>query len=582
MMAYIEFSAIDFLLHEGRVLYNFQVRFGGRWCWVVSKTYEQFVELHVQLERHYGAINLPHLTGQVRPWARNTSSTATGRLPKLESYLNEALVSSPFWSPRLYDVELEDPDGGSVTVHLNKFLCAFLEVQEHTVSTSPTRSQAKTVTAPHAKAVWAPQTAAGTAATVEKVAGALASAPLTRTGQATASAAPQLTATESAAPQPQQQQSSPSSSAAAAEHPAPALEARLHSIMKRSSRDDSEELALVASASTITSQIIANVKDFSILERDHIDYFIHVSLCGHHWVMTKRYSEFRNLHNSLKAVYGEGTVPLLGHSMVPTWRKLTIETGEMRKKCFNQFLQEVVMSVDGWEPQGLLASFELSRHTVLGDTTRFTVYVNQILFDFLDFAPHIDALSGEAAAKAVVEQRATLPEAVKVAYDKRALEEKRLRMHESIARNERHLRPLQDDQLQVLLDRIALLDDDRDIIRMFKRLLATGEVATDVRSSFADVVADGSPEDGDGRGQEPQQEQRKEGGRDDMSAVVGLTARQLASITERLFFNDTKVESIRLFADVLINADDLQDVFDTLWFGWEEARAEVEQILTRR
>ncbi|RNF19898.1 uncharacterized protein Tco025E_03965 [Trypanosoma conorhini] len=593
-MAQVAVSAVDYDLHEGTTRYNFQVRFGRGAAWVVSRSYEQFAELHAVLERHYGgAVNLPHLTGPVRPWARNTAATAAARLPKLEAYLNEALLAAPFWSPRLYDTLLPDPDGGAEPVHVNKFLCVFLEVPEHAANAaaqsppSPTGTTAaaqepdpNTKTPP--QAVQATATATATA-TVGGGGGSAVGTPAARASSSSASSddgpgasstprpvaagdavVPKSASTTSAASEPQ----------AVPADPAVPLEARLHCVVGSDPRDDAGELVLAAEASTITSEMVVTVKDFSILERDHIEYFLHVSICGHHWVVTKRYRQFHELHDNLVQVYGASTVPVLPYSRVPAWRKLTVETGEARRTGLNQFLQNLVTNVDAWEPRGLLTNFELSVPTVRGDQHRFTVYVNQILFEFLGFAAQIDALSGEAAARAVVEHRALLPESVKLAYDKRSLQEKRLRMRESIASNAQRLHHLRDDQLQMLLDRVALLQDDRDIMRTFRQLLLTGEVGDGVQSSFADAIA------ADSAGEAKTEENA--GAVDASSAVVGLTALQLAKITGELFFNDTKLAAIRLFAGVLVDFDDLQDVFDTLWFGWEEARAEVEQALSRR
>ncbi|EKF31552.1 hypothetical protein MOQ_004607 [Trypanosoma cruzi marinkellei] len=589
-MAQMEVSAIEYLLHEGTVLYKFQVRFGRDMAWVVSKSYDNFAELHSLLEKHYSTVPLPQLAGTARPWGHKTAATAAVWLQKLETYLNEVLAAAPFWSPRLYNMTLPDPDGGTQRVHVNKFLGDFLELLEHTTNNTPQKPPPSPPpgvvadvheTDTHFETPLRAGTAKrNTAARVNMGVvppSSSSSLPVPLTGAKRASSTPSQVAIKDTAPP-----TSASVSIASELPPAPSLlsaslptvEVKLHSIMRRSPREDSRELVLAAAASTITSELVLTVKDFSILERDHIEYFLHVSICGHHWVVSKRYRQFHDLHNKLVQVYGAATVPLLPNSRVPAWRKLTVEMGEARKLGLNQFLQNVVMNVDSWEPRGLLANFELSRPTVRGERTHFTVYINQILFEFLGFSTQIDALSGEAAAKAVVEHRAMLPEPIKMAYDKRSLQEKRLRMRECIDSNAQRLRCIRDDELQVLLDRMALLQDDRDIMRMFKRLLLTGEVGADIQSSFADAI----PDDTVGEREKDESVATV----DAHSAVVGVTALQLAKITERLFFNDSKIEAIRLFACVLVDADDLQDVFDTLWFGWEEAREAVEQALSRR
>ncbi|KAH9588662.1 hypothetical protein LSM04_005680 [Trypanosoma melophagium] len=150
-------------------------------------------------------------------------------------------------------------------------------------------------------------------------------------------------------------------------------------------------------------------------------------------------------------------------------------------------------------------------------------------------------------------------------------------MSDSIAANAEKLCRMEDTQLQLLLHFIPLLDDDRDVMRMFRHLVFTGEVGVNIHSSFADLVNDELML----QEQEHKKEQEKRG-EDSREAILGVTARQLATLTERLFFNDTKMEAIRLFAGVLVDIDDLQDVFDTLWFNWDESHREVEQILSRR
>ncbi|RNF06458.1 hypothetical protein TraAM80_03912 [Trypanosoma rangeli] len=597
-MAQLEVSATDYLLHEGTVCYNFRVRFGRDTAWVVSRSYDDFAELQVVLEKHYGAVNLPHLTRPVRPWARNTAATAAARLPKLGAYLNEALVAATFWSPPLYNLQLPDPDGGTEPVHLNKFLCIFLEVPEHTakiVSQCPTPPPLGATTAAHAssthlkalpEAVLATSpppspsppppttttaTGGGRKGEVGMFATLASSLPLLAGGTRALSTPRPVAGGDAVSHESTLTTSEPLTLPASS---AGTLEGMTHSSMRNVHRDDSRELVLAAEASTITSKITVTVKDFSILERDHIEYFLHVSIFGYHWVVTKRYRQFHELHDNLVQMYGASAVPVLTHGRVPAWRKLTVETGEARRKGLNQFLQSVVANVDAWEPRGLLTNFELSLSTVRGERNSFTVYINQILFEFLDFATQIDSMSGDAAARVVVEHRAMLPESVKVAYDKCSLQKKHLRMRECITSNAQRLHRLRDDQLQQLLDRMTLLQDDRDIMHMFKQLLLTGEVGDGTQSSFADAIAGDSTV-------ETKKEENVETV-DACSAVVGLTTLQLAKITGQLFFNDSKIEAIRLFAGVLVDVDDLQDVLDTLWFGWEEARVEVEQALSRR
>ncbi|ESL06483.1 hypothetical protein TRSC58_05842 [Trypanosoma rangeli SC58] len=595
-MAQLEVSATDYLLHEGTVCYNFRVRFGWDTAWVVSRSYDNFVELHNVLEKHYGAVNLPHLTGPARLWARNTAVTAAVRLPKLGAYLSEALVAAPLWSPPLHNLQLPDPDGGTEPVHLNKFLSIFLEVPEHTAKIAsqcpPPPPGAMTVahasdthleTFPEAVLATSPPppppppTATATATggggndEVGMVASLASSLPLLA-GETEAFSTPRPVAGGDAVSHKSASTTSEPLTLPASSAVTP--EGMLHSSMGNIHRDDSREMVLAAEASTITSKMTVIVKDFSILERDHIEYFLHVSIFGHHWVVTKRYRQFYELHDNLVRLYGASAVPVLTHGIVPAWRKLTVETGEARRKGLNQFLHSVVANVDTWEPRGLLTNFELLLPTVRGERNSFTVYINQILFEFLDFATQIDSLSGDAAARVVVEHRAMLPESVKIAYDKRSLQEKRVRMRECIASNAQRLHRLRDDQLQQLLDRMTLLQDDRDIMRMFKQLLLTGEVGDGTQSSFADAIAGDSAV-------ETQKEENVEIV-DAHSALVGLTTLQLASITGQLFFNDSKIEAIRIFAGVLVDVDDLQGVLDTLWFGWEEARVEVEQALSRR
>ncbi|KAH9588687.1 hypothetical protein LSM04_008241 [Trypanosoma melophagium] len=120
-MAHIKVSAIDYLQYEGKIQYDFQVCF-------------DFTFLHAQLEKKYGSSKVPHLTGVGRLWVRNSIANAAGRLPKLESYLNELLIVSPLWSSSS-NIVLQDPDGSTEITVLNKFLYTFLEVEEHTVNT---------------------------------------------------------------------------------------------------------------------------------------------------------------------------------------------------------------------------------------------------------------------------------------------------------------------------------------------------------------------------------------------------------------------------------------------------------------
>ncbi|ORC85198.1 uncharacterized protein TM35_000371710 [Trypanosoma theileri] len=597
-MAHIKVSAIDYLQYEGKMQYNFQVCFGSRRDWVLSKLYDDFTSLHAQLEKQYGSSKVPHLTGAVRLWARNSSSTAAGRLPKLEAYLNELLIVSPLWTPTSNNIVVQDPDDSTGFITLNKFLYTFLEVEEHTVNTTSLPKQIPQLqtsgllnttelnpdTTPAATPVATRDAALVPLSTSRSAELGNTRKPIVPMENERGTASSHLISPSpssssllvSSLPQPHAR--ALSAAAMLSSTSTPKMESCLET--ENTPKRDSEELALAATASTITGQILLNVKDFTILDGAHIVYLMHVFLCGHHWVLSRRYSEFRTLHESLVRVYGETVVPPLRCRVVPAWRKLTAETGEARRHVLDTFMRDVVASIDTWTPCGLLASVDLTCRTGPGSRGRIRVYVNQLLFDFLDIADQVDALSGEAAAQAVGDQRDTLPESVKVAYDRHALQEQQLRMCDSIAANAQKLSRMDDAQLQLLLHFIPLLADDRDVMRMFRHLVFTGEVGVNINSTFADWVNDDLMlREREQKDQERQEQEKK--GKDGGEPVLGVTARQLASLTERLFFNDTKMEAIRLFAGVLVDIDGLQDVFDTLWFNWDEARKEVEQILSR-
>jgi hypothetical protein len=60
---------------------------------------------------------------------------------------------------------------------------------------------------------------------------------------------------------------------------------------------------------------------------------------------------------------------------------------------------------------------------------------------------------------------------------------------------------------------------------------------------------------------------------------MGITATQLIQLVNPIAFNDTKISVIKLCTPALTNIDDLQQVFDLLWYEWDHARSEVESIL---
>eukprot|EP00758_Cryptobia_borreli_P019932 Tbor_TRINITY_DN9278_c0_g1::TRINITY_DN9278_c0_g1_i1::g.3251::m.3251 len=122
----VHVQAIGFDILEDSILYHFNILFDHH-NWIISKTYDDFVCLHEDMEDVYSAEQMPYLTGDVRPWARLSKSTGTSRLPKLESYLCEATATD--FHPHIFNVTV--PLANNTTTRISKFLFDFLNFADH-------------------------------------------------------------------------------------------------------------------------------------------------------------------------------------------------------------------------------------------------------------------------------------------------------------------------------------------------------------------------------------------------------------------------------------------------------------------
>eukprot|EP00759_Apiculatamorpha_spiralis_P050369 PhF_6_TR4642/c0_g1_i1/m.6492 len=96
-------DAVGHVLVDGVMYFHFNIVFDTE-NWIVTKSYDEFVELKRQLEEAYSIDQIPYLTGEVRPWARNSESTAISRLPKLELFLMELVVVK--FKPEIFDINV--------------------------------------------------------------------------------------------------------------------------------------------------------------------------------------------------------------------------------------------------------------------------------------------------------------------------------------------------------------------------------------------------------------------------------------------------------------------------------------------
>ena len=522
-------TAIDFLIHDGTILYNFQVQFGRSHNWIVSKTYEAFALLHEELGKSYGFQSLPYLTGPVRPWAKNSKSTGVDRLPKLESYLMEVLAVWHTWQPSIYVVKVPNPDVAACrdSVFVNSFLFEFLEFEQFMVL--PSAAQ--------------PTVEVDVAATPSLAAGS----PVPSPGQSPR--------TEGAMPM-------PSSGSGEAEVEVGAAAASSDHI------DNTDDIQ--TEASNVTKQIYLQIRNYTIYKDDRIDYHVHVTILGHHWILMKRYSEFAEFHKRLVAVYGEAQVPPIEESKAPAWRKLDPKTGLLRQKFFNSYLRAVVVTIDTWEPHNIVTRFQVG-----GVERDVCVCVNQLLFDFLGFEHHIQQFQLAQAEAALGKQLQQMTEKEKDVLERQRLNEQQAKVGAALAKRRAKLELFPSSSFDELVQLVSTMDDDKDISGLLAKVVASGcfpvdcggdgELSPSVHYSPATP-----PNRTKAFPRSPRPRSQASG-----FAVVGFTSSQLAQLCKALYFNDTRVECVRQFVPLLVDLDALEDVLDTLLYHWEEMKAEV-------
>jgi hypothetical protein len=592
-------NAIDFLHYDGQLIYNFQIQFGNHLNWIISKTYEHFCSLHEELGRSYGTSVLPYLTGPVRPWARNSTSTGDDRLPKLEAYLQEVIARWPLWEPSIFVVRVPNPDDLSKRngVVVNQFLFVFLEFEQHLILPGDDELLVLDVAEDMEAAMSASEPAA-----VHEV------------------SEPHVDEFNEVLHRESQTATRPLDTPPPEHVPQPPMH----------HEDKGEDLALrelQTEASNVTNQIFLQIRNYTIYKDDRIDYHVHVTILGHHWILMKRYSEFAEFHKRLREVYGVHQIPPVEESKVPAWRKLSPETGLMRQKFFNSYLRAVIVSVDTWDPPNLVTRFSVSDSSSnsITDKSDVCVCVNQLLFDFLCFERHIHEFKVTQAEEALDKQMHSamrlLSNEAKDVLERNRVLEFQAKVAAVLAKRRARLDPFPAAMFDELTAHVAAMDDDRDISALLLRVVASGRFSHDdprsprhAEEGRLPVAADypfnsgagnnrlqlplasflppsppssaiHSPRDSPGRkghssrkGYSPAPSAAASTGASKTiaeTAVVGFTSAQLAKLCRVLYFEDTRVETIRLFAPLLTDVDAVDDVTGTLLYNWDALRSEV-------
>jgi hypothetical protein len=531
-------TAIDFILHEGQLLYNFQVQFGQHHNWVISKTYDEFCLLHEELGGAYGLAVLPYLTGPVRPWARNSSSTGTDRLPKLESYLMEVVAVWQQWQPSIYVVKVPNPDDPSSrsSVAINQFLFVFLDFEQYLVLPGDDDPVVILNASEPASAMPSPALVAAPSPTAS-----VPESPLVPSG-------PSLSAVQMDAEQ--------------------------------TLLDDT--LDLQTEASNVTKQVYLQIRNYTIYKDDRIDYHVHVTILGHHWILMKRYSEFAAFHKKLLAVYGPDQIPPVDESKVPAWRKLSPETGLMRQKFFNSYLRAVIVSIDTWDPSNLVTRFTVGDVHVGRDVC---VCINQLLFEFLGFERHIQEFKLSQAEEALGRQMRLMSDEEKDVLERKRLAEQQAKIAAALAKRRSRLEPFPQASFDTLTEHVAAMEDDRDISALLQKVVQSGCYPVDGGGGPQQPESPTADPDLAWKASAPVMESPSSRGRafpprrsnapPRTEAVVGFSSAQLAKLCRVLYFNDTRVETIRLFAPLLTDLDAVDDVTATLLYHWDEAKTEI-------
>ena len=461
----IAIQAIDYNIMEKAIVYHFNVLFDDQ-NWVISKQYGDFVDLHEELASMYSPDQLPYLTGEVRPWARLSPDTGAKKLPKLENYLIEAVTTN--FEPQLFTVTIPSSSDPSRMLRINKVLFDFLEF-----ATFYRPNEPQGVAALKTNVTSADDDELG-AVVIDMEVG----------GYKAAAAAVQEPAASTPPP--------PIDKEAAQKRERELEKMRLEAKAKESNRRIATSNSTVT---TVTSQVRCAFENFSIIERDRIDYEIRVTLWGHVWVVEKRYSEFEALHQGMLEVYGTEEengrgkgVPDFEDSKVPFFRKLEVGTAKSRQRFFRTYFHDLLRIIDTLEPQGLVAGFDIiinddaNKATPTTGDRRVKVAVNKFIFDFLNFQENLDRMTRTTASTAAnMETIGQISKEVQEAIVDKQQAEKRLKVIKALEKRKRTRKVVSNQAIEELADYVPTIQDDVDVLNAIRYFVQQGTVLRDVQ-----------------------------------------------------------------------------------------------------
>lgn len=523
-----------YLFEDGDFMYGFRVSYGPV-HWRVEKKYADFVTLHKSLRKEYGREVIPHLTGEVAFWKKESTATAEERHPKLLAYLNHLLEHWAEWKPP-FVVFSPHPTDASKTVAHQGMLFEFLCFNSNISLIQATLAAA--IAAEHAKAA-----ADGNGAVLSPAISARAAA----TGKSPRPMDEDCVSSSSGCKAPSSADA-PVSQNASTPPSAPQLKAR-------------EFMTGVASA---TSAVCVPSIGSDIIGGS-VEYTIDVALFGGRWSVQKTASDMQQLYYELAEKYPAATVTTVEETIVSA-RKSEERSSAACQAAFAAYLRHVVQHIDQWAECTDTCSIKVKKRQP--GVAPVIVCFNRHIFHFLDILNHTDDLSAELAESCIQRKREALPENVKEVLQEKEARDRKIKIEQTIAARQELFVMKEQAAVDDLCKAIQSLDDDKDVISLCEAFIKEEHehgAAKRIRRKESFIAKTTT----------------KEAPRSDTPVAYGITSQQLAQIAHCVFFNDTRSAVIKLLSSMLADIEALSDVLNTLDFEWEPVREWMEASLSK-
>jgi hypothetical protein len=271
------------------------------------------------------------------------------------------------------------------------------------------------------------------------------------------------------------------------------------------------------------------------------------------------------------------------------FKKKDVDTGKLRQQFFTNFLRTVAKHIDSWEPREFIMTLPFCQNGTMTEAC-----INGYFFDFFDFPSHVEEFTLEVAVASVEQRKTALPTQVLEAITMARTDELKANMKRNFESRRRKLQLLRDDEVAEFCSLLKHFDDDRDALALVSRFVTTGYFASErlpmpsqltkaasmrkmptiVSSSILASAADASVSPSNVLGNSsmfpaPSSQLQR----------FGLTSKQMAQVLQAFQFNDSRLAAMTSMAAVLLDDLDWAEIFETIYFGWEDAEGQFLECL---